>query len=234
MISVQLQEAVASYLGRTWDIQKAAKELPRFEFVVQFVARETRTKKGRDLVDGYQVIKTPKGWTYVNEQNPKLHLAQPTTADRLFDTIRRTALGYYTRKGDELRVAAFQEEREPTAKDTLDAAEPYLGKVPTELKWLMKTLHAKARKERSADGSSFMMARPKSWASKVQHYLFRVERGDAPQPGFGQVVSGRADVVRYESRAGNLTMTSAGRQSAPIRFVYNSMVGDVTDHMNLG
>lgn len=108
MISAQLQEAVASYLGRTWDIQKAARTLSRFEFIMQFVARETRTKKGRELVDGYKVIKTPKGWTYVNEQNPQLHLTTPTTADRLFDTIRRMALGYYTRKGDELRVDAAQ------------------------------------------------------------------------------------------------------------------------------
>jgi len=110
VISAQLQEAVASYLGRTWDLPQAAKTLPRFEFIMQFVARETRTKKGRGLVDGYRVIKTPKGWTYVHERNPKLHLANPTTADRLFDNVRRTALGYYTRKGDELRVDVLQRE----------------------------------------------------------------------------------------------------------------------------
>lgn len=109
MISAQLQEAVASYLGRTWDVQKAVRTLPRFEFIMQFVARETRTKKGRDLVDGYRVIKTPKGWTYVHERNPKVHLAIPTTADRLFDNIRRTDLGYYTRRGDELRIAVAQQ-----------------------------------------------------------------------------------------------------------------------------
>lgn len=234
MISAQLQEAVASYLGRTWDIQKAAQTLPRFEFVIQFVARETRTKKGRDLVDGYQVIKTPKGWTYVNEQSPKVHLAIPTTADRLFDNIRRTALGYYTQKGDELRADALQEEREPTAKETLDAAEPYLGKVPDELKWIMKTLHQKARQSGDVGGSSYILAPQKGWTKKVQHYLFKVERKDAPQPSFGEVVSGRGDVVRYMSRAGDLTMVGGGFKSSPIRFVYGSMVASVTDHMNLG
>jgi hypothetical protein len=109
MISAQLQaafitEAKASYLGRTWDIHEAVALLPRHEFIIQYVSRETRTKKGRDLVQGFQVIKTRKGWTYVHERDKKVHLANPTTADRLFDNIRRTELGHYTTKGDRLRV----------------------------------------------------------------------------------------------------------------------------------
>ena len=108
MIADQLQrtlgEAKASYLGRTWDIYRAAALLSRHEFLIQYVARETRTKKGRGFVEGFQVIKTPKGWTYVHENHKKVHMVNPTTADRLYDNIRRTVLGYYVRKAEHARL----------------------------------------------------------------------------------------------------------------------------------
>lgn len=88
----------------TWDIKKAAQELTRFEFIAQFALRQTLTKSGRDAASGYQVIRKGKLYSYRQTEGPKVPLMAWGSADKLYDAIRRTPLGYYTRRGDELRA----------------------------------------------------------------------------------------------------------------------------------
>lgn len=88
------------------DIVATAKTATRFEFVAAFVARMTRTKVGRDVTSGLQVVKAKGGWSYGFADMPA-PACEPTTPDRLYDMIRRTALNYYVQQAEALRLDAL-------------------------------------------------------------------------------------------------------------------------------
>lgn len=91
--------------ARIWDVVGAAKTLSRFEFVAEVVARKTARKADRDVTSGLYVRKTRGGWVYGYADMPEPS-CQPTSADRLYDMIRRTALNVYVQSAEDFRAEA--------------------------------------------------------------------------------------------------------------------------------
>lgn len=95
-LSDALSEAV-------WDLAGKIKSLPRFEFIMEFVARQTRTKKGREAAGGFQLKKTRGGWVGIAPNGAVLY--GPTKdASVLYDSIRRTPLNVYVQEAESLRA----------------------------------------------------------------------------------------------------------------------------------
>lgn len=90
---------------RTWDVVGAAKTLSRFEFVAEVVARKTARKADRDVTAGLYVRKARGGWVYGYDGMPAPSCL-PTSADRLYDMIRRTALNVYVQSAEDFRSEA--------------------------------------------------------------------------------------------------------------------------------
>lgn len=99
-----LDEAKQPWTGKFWDVAHYAKELPRFEFIMHYVARMTRKKKDRDVVEDMQLKWGRGGWYYTVGGMPA---SNPTKdAGRVYDMIRRTPLNYLVRKAEDLRTDA--------------------------------------------------------------------------------------------------------------------------------
>lgn len=89
-----------------WDVERAAKEMTRFEFVVYFVARKTRRAADRSVVNGYQVVRENDKFYYKFNDSPPM--CEPTDDfGKLFDMIRRTPLDHYTHQAEEYRISAL-------------------------------------------------------------------------------------------------------------------------------
>jgi hypothetical protein len=86
------------------DIEHEARALSRFDFIALYVQRATSTKRGRELTDGYQLLRRAGRWSYRNTSlhEPEL-LTSWTTAHAIYDIIRRTPLNYYVRQAEDLR-----------------------------------------------------------------------------------------------------------------------------------
>lgn len=90
-----------------WDIAKAAKELSRFDFILEFVRRQTAKKKDRKMVEGYQLRKANGGWTY--RSGTGVDMTKPIKDPaKVYDVIRRTPLHFYVRQAEALRAEALQ------------------------------------------------------------------------------------------------------------------------------
>lgn len=89
----------------TRDVVAEAKSLSRFEFIALFVARCTARKDGREMTNGLRVRKAKGGWVYGFEGMPAS--CAPTTADRVYDMIRRSALNYYVQQAEDIRAVAL-------------------------------------------------------------------------------------------------------------------------------
>jgi len=92
----------------TWDVQQAAKEMSRFEFIAYLVARQTRLKKNRQLTDGQWVKKTSKGWVILQNNLP----LYPPIKDfnKLYEAMRRGPLNHYVRDAEGLRADILTEQ----------------------------------------------------------------------------------------------------------------------------
>ena len=99
-------EDVRDIRGRVWDVERAARELSRFEFIAYFVARKTRRKADRELVGDHQLVRTKKGWVdIVHLGREKVPQFSPTKdLNRVYDYIRRGPLGFYVRQAEDYRI----------------------------------------------------------------------------------------------------------------------------------
>ena len=91
--------------GKLWDVGAASRIMPRYEFIAYFVARQTRTAKGRKLVGGYQVVKRSDGWEVLVPLGKRHVSPYPIyqNVQMLYDAIRRTPLEEYVRQAEDLR-----------------------------------------------------------------------------------------------------------------------------------
>lgn len=104
-------EAKQPWTGKFWDVGHYAKTLPRFEFILHYVARMTRLKKNRDLVNEMGLKYGKKGWYYTVGGTPA---SNPTKdAGKVYDMIRRTALNYYVQQAEDLRAEAHESVERP-------------------------------------------------------------------------------------------------------------------------
>ena len=103
-VNKQAASGVYDIRKPTWDVQQAAKEMDRFEFIAYFVARQTRKKAGRQLTDGQWVKNTPKGWVILQSEMSNLPLYPPTRdLNKLYEAMRRGPLNFYVRDAEGLR-----------------------------------------------------------------------------------------------------------------------------------
>lgn len=103
---IAYHEAKQPWTGKTWDVGHYARTLSRFDFIMHYVARMTRKKADRDLVDDMQLKWESAGWYYTVGG---MKASNPTKdSGRVYDMIRRTALNYYVRQAEELRMAAHE------------------------------------------------------------------------------------------------------------------------------
>ena len=90
---------------RFLDVNRMARDLDRFEFVMQMTAWNTRGKKGRELSNGMQARKLSDGTWQVGSpdigEGVWLDYADPRLA---FENARRSGLFRYTTEADNLRV----------------------------------------------------------------------------------------------------------------------------------
>lgn len=86
------------------DVEGEAKTMERFAFVALFVARCTARKANREVTGGLQLRKTPEGWIYGWAGG--LDCCAPTTAAKVVDVIRRTALNHYVQEAEAFRIEA--------------------------------------------------------------------------------------------------------------------------------
>jgi hypothetical protein len=89
---------------RVHDVATEAKTMDRLEFVALFVARCTARKAGREATSGMQLRKTAAGWVY--GWSGGLDCCAPTTAAKVIDVIRRTALNHYVQMAENFRADA--------------------------------------------------------------------------------------------------------------------------------
>lgn len=87
---------------KTLDIN-LAKTMSRHEWIATWVAYQTRTKAGQSLAAGMQVKKVRGGWVY-RFANSVGDCCRVTTADILYDMIRRNDLGYFVRDAENIRI----------------------------------------------------------------------------------------------------------------------------------
>jgi hypothetical protein len=91
----------------TWDIEHAARTMDRFDFIAEFVRRQTATPALRNHVAGYQLVKRGQRWNYRITGSRELAGALMTVdsdAYRIYDVIRRTPLGALTQEAELLRA----------------------------------------------------------------------------------------------------------------------------------
>lgn len=86
-----------------WDVAKAAREMPRFEFILTFVQRQTTKKRDRDAVDGYRLLKSKRGWI-VRYPNGIDLFGPSKDAAKAYDAVRRGPMNYYVRQAEDLRA----------------------------------------------------------------------------------------------------------------------------------
>lgn len=92
--------------SKVHDVATEARTMGRFEFIALFVSRCTARKEGREATSGLILRKTAAGWVYSFKGGADL--CSPTTADRVVDVIRRTALNHYVQMAEDFRYEAHQ------------------------------------------------------------------------------------------------------------------------------
>jgi len=123
---VEAANGLMKYTGPTWDVQRAARELQRFDFIASFVARMTRRKAGRATVNGMQVKRVKGKWVYGFP--PELWNPPARDAAALYDTIRRSPLNYYVRQAEDLRDELLSEGHLVEARIRLNKTEQKIMK----------------------------------------------------------------------------------------------------------
>lgn len=98
------QDFSAIVQAASWDVEQAARDLSRFDFIAVFCARKTRTKADREAVNGMYVKPSAGGWIYGFAGMPEPSTPYPVDSAALYDMIRRTDLNFYARQADDFRV----------------------------------------------------------------------------------------------------------------------------------
>lgn len=102
LYSVDDGRAVAHDPAMVHDVAHEARTMDRFEFIALFVSRCTSREARRAATGGLRVRKTRAGWVYGWASG--LDCCAPTTAAKLVDVIRRTALNYYVQQAEDFRI----------------------------------------------------------------------------------------------------------------------------------
>ena len=98
-----LLEARQDFQKKTWDAQKAALELPRFEFVARMAWRLCRRDKSSTM---YRIEYKRGKWTYVTTYSKDTtEMMPPGTAAQLYEHARRTDLGKFFQEAENYREA---------------------------------------------------------------------------------------------------------------------------------
>ena len=92
------------YLFTMTNITAAALSLSRHEFIAAWLIDMTRRKVGRSYCGGLQVKRTRVGFSV--SLNGIAFVAAKDAAS-LFEFARRSALGYYVREAERLRIEAY-------------------------------------------------------------------------------------------------------------------------------
>lgn len=105
---VDMAASIKNIRGRFWDVQRAALELDRFEFIAYFLARMTRTarlQEERGL--SYRIAKRRSGWQVLFGAGV---VAECDTAWHVFEYVRRTAANCLIQEAEELRIDVHLEQ----------------------------------------------------------------------------------------------------------------------------
>lgn len=90
---------------KTLDIAHAARTMDRKSFIAAWLVRMTATKANRTLVNGLHVKRSGRSGYAVAMNGTTFATAKDT--DSLYEYARRSALGYFVREAEELRIAVL-------------------------------------------------------------------------------------------------------------------------------
>ena len=97
-----MKNVTAIRLPKYWtSLNDDCRTMARFDFIALFVAHQTKTAAGRECVAGMQVVQVAGGWVYgFGDVGAACSV---TDSEKLYDMIRRNALGHFVREAETYR-----------------------------------------------------------------------------------------------------------------------------------